>query len=589
MRKSKLLATVISLLLVVCILCANCAVFAANNLIIMDGGDLWDDTGEEIPEDGTTPPAGGEDQGGTTTPPAGGEDQGGTTTPPAGGETPDGGEGEGEGGTTTPPGGGTTPPGGGTTPPTGGTRPPSSGGTSSKDDTSDKEETDEQAGTTEPVYKDFSDVKETDWYYEDVRTLAGLGVVDGYTDGTFLPAGNVTRAEFVKMLVEVVSGGQSFTSYEKQFEDVELDAWYNKYIVNAILFGIIDKKDYGEKFEPDKAITRREAAKMIVNALGLTTGGFKSPFVDVQEDNITALYGACIMQGSVINGERLFYPDTNITRAESAAVILRTVKYAIDEEAYKKEFKEKYPVPELEVLYTVPETALEFYNEFANAWGNSQAFLMFDYNYGVNSDDMRRVTEACMAAFRKAAEYNPELGTYLYINAETKGTTSKCTLKISFTSNEETLSTEVLFENASVAKAKARELVATVTASCTTDLEKADAIHDYLAKNIEYDHSFAPVSYTAYGALEKGLAVCHGYSGAFNLMCHAAGLKAVAVANSEHMWNIVLADGKMYHYDVTFDDADGKVLDTYKGIVHNKFVPDKDHMSFVLPAEEYFR
>ncbi len=550
MRKSKLLAAILSLLLVAALLCANCAVFAISDdgNVYVDLGDLLDDTTEDTEGEGgtTPPPADGEDQGGTTPPPAGDEDQGGTT-------------------------------------------PPGSSGSSGKNDTSDKEETGEQAGTTEPVYKDFSDVKETDWYYEDVRTLAGLGVIDGYTDGTYLPAENVTRAEFVKMLVEVVSGGQSFTSYEKQFEDVELDAWYNKYVVNAILFGIIDKKDYGGKFEPDKPITRREASKMIVNALGLTTGGFKSPFVDTAEDNIVALYGACIMQGSVINGERLFYPDTNITRAETAAVVLRTVKYAIDDESHKKEFKEKYSVPELEVLYNAPETTEKFYNEFANAWGNSQAFLMFDYNYGANSDDMRRVTEACMEAFQKTYEYQPQLGTYLSIRTETKGTTSKCTLKVNFVSDEETLSVETLFENASVAKAKAQELAATVTAGCTTDLEKADAIHDYLADNVEYDHSFAPVSYTAYGALGYGKAVCQGYSGAFNLMCHAAGVKTVAVSTDEHMWNIVLADGKMYHYDVTFDDAGNKMVDTYKGIVHNKFVPDEDHKNFVLPAQEYFR
>lgn len=46
----------------------------------------------------------------------------------------------------------------------------------------------------------FSDVSESDWYYEAVESLAGLGIIEGYEDGTYKPSSNVNRAEIAVML-----------------------------------------------------------------------------------------------------------------------------------------------------------------------------------------------------------------------------------------------------------------------------------------------------------------------------------------------------------------------------------------------------
>ena len=48
--------------------------------------------------------------------------------------------------------------------------------------------------------KTFPDVKSDQWYAEAVETLAGLGILSGYEDGTFRPQQYITRAEAVTMV-----------------------------------------------------------------------------------------------------------------------------------------------------------------------------------------------------------------------------------------------------------------------------------------------------------------------------------------------------------------------------------------------------
>ena len=53
------------------------------------------------------------------------------------------------------------------------------------------------------AFTDSADIKAT----EAVDTLSALGVIDGYTDGSFKPNGTVTRAEMAKMIFVVWNGG----------------------------------------------------------------------------------------------------------------------------------------------------------------------------------------------------------------------------------------------------------------------------------------------------------------------------------------------------------------------------------------------
>lgn len=92
-------------------------------------------------------------------------------------------------------------------------------------------------------------------------------------------------------------------------------------------------------------------------------------------------------------------------------------------------------------------------------------------------------------------------------------------------------------------------------------------LYDRLMERCSYDAAAAagtkndPQSYTAYGALVAGKAVCEGYARALQLLLTDAGLTGVPVTGFDrssqngHMWNLVQVNGALYYLDATYDDT----------------------------------
>lgn len=110
--------------------------------------------------------------------------------------------------------------------------------------------------------KTFTDTEDK-WFTEAVGTMAGLGVFKGYEDGSFKPSREITRAEFVKMVV----GCDTITSVHADFTDVADDNWAAPYIATATEKGWINGFADGT-FKPDQKITRAQAVKIINKMLG---------------------------------------------------------------------------------------------------------------------------------------------------------------------------------------------------------------------------------------------------------------------------------------------------------------------------------
>lgn len=118
-----------------------------------------------------------------------------------------------------------------------------------------------------------------------------------------------------------------------------------------------------------------------------------------------------------------------------------------------------------------------------------------------------------------------------------------------------------------------------------TDVEKEIAIHDYLAKNAEYNVEDKDKGYStdhnAYGVLVLGKGVCESYAKAFCVLSDAAGLECKYVSGEAkdegpHAWNMVKLDGEWYNVDVTWDDpVYNKPEDKWVEVQYNYFnVPD---------------
>jgi predicted DNA-binding antitoxin AbrB/MazE fold protein len=77
----------------------------------------------------------------------------------------------------------------------------------------------------------FSDVKNSDWFYEYVSRAFKTAIVEGYEDGTFKPANSINVAESLKIATIGLSGEVSNSTTEKViFEDVKSSDWYFKYV-----------------------------------------------------------------------------------------------------------------------------------------------------------------------------------------------------------------------------------------------------------------------------------------------------------------------------------------------------------------------
>ena len=109
----------------------------------------------------------------------------------------------------------------------------------------------------------FSDVNPGDWYNNAVATMVNAGILNGYSDGTFKPNANITRAEFATIAARFLSNSYSLND---RFYDTE-GHWAEPYINRAAEVGWINGYSDGS-FKPDRAITRAEAVTLVNAVLG---------------------------------------------------------------------------------------------------------------------------------------------------------------------------------------------------------------------------------------------------------------------------------------------------------------------------------
>ena len=94
-----------------------------------------------------------------------------------------------------------------------------------------------------------------------------------------------------------------------------------------------------------------------------------------------------------------------------------------------------------------------------------------------------------------------------------------------------------------------------------TTKEKIKSIHDYIINETNYDtfktKNIKDTTYksnTAYGVLIEHFGICSGYSDAMSIFLNKLNIINYKISNDQHIWNLVLLDGKWYHLDLTWDD-----------------------------------
>lgn len=178
----------------------------------------------------------------------------------------------------------------------------------------------------------FTDLASVRWAEDSIRALAAREIVAGTGDGRFSPGKDLTRAEFVKMLMT----GLDWTDlrYKSTFTDVPAGAWYEHEAATAAQFGIVS--GYGDgTFGGGRAITREEM--FVIAARALRAAGTELTAVrgyeglqDIAQlsnyarSDVLRLVEAGLVAG---NGNGRLLPQDGATRAEAAVFLQRVLDY----------------------------------------------------------------------------------------------------------------------------------------------------------------------------------------------------------------------------------------------------------------------
>lgn len=114
------------------------------------------------------------------------------------------------------------------------------------------------------ITQTFSDVPADAWYATAVNTLASLGMMDGYPDGTFHPNAPITRAEFATVALAFAYEPEKASC---DYYDVFYNTWYYPYVAQATSYDWIGGYPDGS-FRPNNFITRAEVTVIVNNMLG---------------------------------------------------------------------------------------------------------------------------------------------------------------------------------------------------------------------------------------------------------------------------------------------------------------------------------
>lgn len=314
----------------------------------------------------------------------------------------------------------------------------------------------------------FTDVSDTSWYADNVKSVYEFGLMDGSTDTTFNPKGNMTIAQTIKVAVRL------YELYNGLESDFSTDGtWYQPYVDYAIEKEIYDPhitEDYSLEVSreifallisnavpdwalpeineiPDNiipnlpfnymkdAITTLDAAGVDVGTNSAVT--MYSYLVDLSvpgwfgftESKYTAvyrLYRAGVLTGSDEYGT--FNPGSGIVRSEAAAIISRTVEPAlrktfslkqrpvsivpVDQLANLKSLKKRMTDEELQAAY---DEALKIVTPLAN--------LPYETQLCGIAVALRRLTEKYVEYSMEENHYNDPYGFFILHVASCAGAT----------------------------------------------------------------------------------------------------------------------------------------------------------------------
>lgn len=176
----------------------------------------------------------------------------------------------------------------------------------------------------------FTDVRETDWFYDDVVFAYENGLFSGTTATTFSPYASMTRAMLVTVLYRLE--GEPAVTGRSGFSDVTIGSYYEAAVTWAADNGIVNGTS-ATTFSPSENVTREQMAAILCRyaqykQYGTSASASLSAFSD---DAAVSTYAKAPLSWAVaeklVNGtDGKLLPRASATRAQVAAILHRFVE-----------------------------------------------------------------------------------------------------------------------------------------------------------------------------------------------------------------------------------------------------------------------
>lgn len=420
----------------------------------------------------------------------------------------------------------------------------------------------------------LTDIKYTDWYFDDIVSLQHKNIIDGYEDKTFKPNNSISKAEALKLIIPI-SNARILRSNEKE--------WYSDYLHTALINNFCSENFRNNINEP---ITRFEVAELIVKSMKWDNLEYsENNFSDTNNKYANILFDKKIIYGNNENNKTYYYGDKSLTRAEVSAIVKRI---------FKEIKKEYFPYVNYDLLpkptkfNSSPMTEEDFLDLFQYMIFNDTFKVELTYKNKFKTKEeaenhLSKINNAFTIhnfASLESAGFFSSISSNGSFETEGNNTTLKLTVEI-YLKDE--------FKNKKISDYIYRTVFEAINTFYTlreenkikmnsTQTEKAKAYFEWIGKNTGYDDiNESHMKYIPYSVFVNKSGVCQAYTGAYNMLLNLEGIKTGTDTIPNHIWTTATLDGKFVHIDST--NGDGRIsneprwefFDTTKEFIEEKF------------------
>ena len=186
------------------------------------------------------------------------------------------------------------------------------------------------AGGNSAYAGEFTDISESDWYFNDVAEAYSRGLLSGKTDTTFAPEQNLTIAETIKLAASVHQLLATGKNDASAFVSASGNHWYDGYVSYAYKNGIVT-----EEYDDYNAPASRAQVAVLFSRAARSSGAVfeeinPAAFGDLPDVSNEMWYAGAVYnmyRWGIITGDasRSIKPESDIKRREIAAIIMRMI------------------------------------------------------------------------------------------------------------------------------------------------------------------------------------------------------------------------------------------------------------------------